>query len=181
MAGRSEDDLNQKDDKDIDRQDEGEGLEDKSERRRNYERSLYGTGGSFNAPSWHGRGSHEPGGGTYGEMGGFGEGNRDQWDWVDEGPFAGRGPQTYRRLDDRIQQDIYLRLRQQGGIDASKIEVSVIRGLATLKGSVDSPQAKRLAEDVAGAVSGVTDIDSQLQVEQKEAGEEAKQRNEQER
>jgi hypothetical protein len=173
MAEKSDEDLQQKDDKGVDDKDRGEGLEDKSERQRNYERSLYGSGGSFNAPSWHGRGSHEPGGGTYGEMGGFGEGNRDRWDWQDEGPFEGRGPQTYRRPDDRIQEDITLRLRQQGGIDASRVEVSVIRGLATLKGGVDSPQAKRLAEDVAGAVSGVTRIDNQLLVNEDQVGEES--------
>jgi len=170
MAEKSDKDLNQSAGKDVDNAGKGEGLEDKAERQRNYERSLYGSGGSFDAPSWHGRGSHEPGGGTYGEMGGFGEGNRDRWDWQDEGPFEGRGPQTYRRPDERIQEDINLRLRQLGGIDVSKIEVSVIRGLVTLKGGVDGPQAKRLAEDVAGAVSGVTGMDNQLQVNQDQVG-----------
>jgi hypothetical protein len=50
-------------------------------------------------------------------------------------------------------------------IDASEIEVKVAKGVVTLSGSVDDRWAKRLAEDIAETVSGVTDVMNQLGVD----------------
>jgi hypothetical protein len=84
--------------------------------------------------------------------------------WEIEGPFTGMGPQGYRRSDDRIFEDICERLTQHGQIDASDIEVEINDGDVTLKGSVDDRRSKRLAEDVAASVNGVSDVQNHLRV-----------------
>lgn len=75
-----------------------------------------------------------------------------------------RGPKNYRRSDERIREDIYDRLTDQYDIDASDIEVAVQNGEVTLTGMVDSRQAKRHAEDIAEAVSGVAHLENRLRV-----------------
>jgi osmotically-inducible protein OsmY len=59
------------------------------------------------------------------------------------------------------------RLTQHGQINAEDIEIEVNNGQVILRGTVDSRQAKRLAEDVAESVSGVSQIMNQLQVQQR--------------
>lgn len=80
------------------------------------------------------------------------------------GPYAGKGPQGYKRSDDRIKEDISEQLMQNGYLDASEISVQVKDGEVTLTGSVDSRQAKRMAEDIAEECSGVQDVQNQLRV-----------------
>jgi len=83
-----------------------------------------------------------------------------------EGQFAGRGPRNYKRSDERIEEDINERLTRHGMVDATDIEVSVQKGEVTLRGSVDSRQAKRIAEDIADSVSGVKDVVNQIRLKQ---------------
>jgi osmotically-inducible protein OsmY len=83
--------------------------------------------------------------------------------------FAGRGPRGYKRSDGRIEEDINERLTQHGTIDATDIEVSVQNAEVTLSGTVDSRQAKRLAEDIADSVSGVKDVVNQIKIQQRKA------------
>lgn len=99
-----------------------------------------------------------------GGRGGF-EGSQDTMR-RNEGQFAGRGPRGYKRSDDRIQEDINERLTQHGTLDATDIEVTVQNAEVTLRGTVDSRQAKRLAEDIADAVSGVKEVVNQIKVKQ---------------
>ena len=80
------------------------------------------------------------------------------------GPFVGRGPRGYRRSDARILEDVCDRLTEHGQLDAGDIEVKVEHGEIILAGTVDSKQAKRIAEDVAESVSGVTQLHNQLRV-----------------
>ncbi len=80
------------------------------------------------------------------------------------GPFAGRGPRTYRPSDDLIGQEINSRLTQHGYMDARDIHVDVNRGEVTLSGKVNSRREKRLAEDIADSVRGVSDVHNQLRV-----------------
>jgi hypothetical protein len=88
-----------------------------------------------------------------------------------EGQFVGRGPRNYKRSDDRIEEDINERLTRHGMVDATEIEVNVQSGDVTLRGTVDSRQAKRIAEDIVDAVSGVKEVSNQLKVKQRsEAG-----------
>jgi len=78
----------------------------------------------------------------------------------------GRGPRNYRRSDERISEDINDRLTEHPYLDASDIEVIVDGGEVTLNGSVESRQAKRLTEDIAESVAGVTNVENRLRVTQ---------------
>jgi hypothetical protein len=81
------------------------------------------------------------------------------------GPHSGRGPQGYQRSDARIEEDICEHLTHHGMLDATGIQVRVENGEVTLTGTVESRQAKRLAEDVLDHISGVKDIHNQLRVQ----------------
>jgi len=93
-------------------------------------------------------------------------GGRDVEDRIRRPSFRGLGPKNYRRSDERILEDVYLRLLRDPSIDSSdvSIEVSVEQGVVLLAGSVDDRHTKRRAEDVAESVRGVKDIQNQLRV-----------------
>lgn len=86
--------------------------------------------------------------------------------WMIPGPYAGRGPRGYQRSDARIEEDICERFTRHGQLDASDIEVMVANGEVTMTGTVESRQAKRLAEDILDSISGVKDVHNQLRVQQ---------------
>jgi hypothetical protein len=75
---------------------------------------------------------------------------------------AGRGPKGYRRSDERIEEEINERLTRHPGIDATDIEVMVKSGEVRLSGTVDSRQTKRLAQDLAADVYGVSNVQNLL-------------------
>jgi hypothetical protein len=91
-----------------------------------------------------------------------------------EGQFAGYGPRSYKRSDDRIEEDINDRLTQHSMIDATDIEVSVQNGEVTLRGHVDHRETKRMAEEIAESVFGVKDVNNQIKIKQRGEGEEGK-------
>jgi hypothetical protein len=80
--------------------------------------------------------------------------------------FAGRGPQGYRRSDERITEDVNEQLTQDHHVDATGIQVDTKDGEVTLKGTVTDRQSKRRAEEVAEACSGVKDVQNQLRIRQ---------------
>jgi osmotically-inducible protein OsmY len=80
------------------------------------------------------------------------------------GPHRGKGPKNYRRSDERIREDIIDRLTNDPHVDASEIEVEVKSGEIVLTGVVDQRNTKRLAEDIAESVSGVTQVENRLKV-----------------
>jgi hypothetical protein len=84
--------------------------------------------------------------------------------WMIPGPHTGRGPQGYRRSDERILEEINYRLTMHGQLDAREINAQVNNGEVTLTGSVESRRARRLAEDIADSVTGVMDIHNELKV-----------------
>jgi osmotically-inducible protein OsmY len=84
--------------------------------------------------------------------------------------YRGRGPKGYRRSDERIKEDINDRLSDDYYLDASDIEVAVEKTEVTLTGSVNSRNDKRRAEDIADAVSGVTNVENRLRVKRINAG-----------
>jgi hypothetical protein len=88
--------------------------------------------------------------------------------WIVPGPHSGRGPQGYQRSDERVREDINERLTHHGQVDAQDIQVEVNNCEVTLKGTVNSRQAKRMAEDIADSVWGVQDVHNQLRVKQEE-------------
>ncbi|MCZ4094571.1 BON domain-containing protein [Sinorhizobium psoraleae] len=77
----------------------------------------------------------------------------------------GKGPKGYTRSDSRIHEDVSDRLSDDGALDASNIEVSVLNGEVQLSGFVDSKWAKRRAEDCADDVSGVTHVQNNIRVQ----------------
>jgi hypothetical protein len=81
------------------------------------------------------------------------------------GRFYGRGPKGYRRTDERIREDVSEELYRHPEIDASEIEIQVQNSEVTLTGKVEDRHQKRLAEDLAEQVSGVTDVHNQLKVD----------------
>lgn len=78
--------------------------------------------------------------------------------------YRGRGPQNYRRNDNRIREDICELMTEDDELDPSDVEVNVQNGEVTLTGSVESRNDKRRAEDLAERIPGVRDVHNRLQV-----------------
>ena len=85
-----------------------------------------------------------------------------------QGTFAGRGPQGYKRSDERIKEDVNETLTQDPDIDPTNIQVEVQNGEVTLKGTVSDREAKRRAEDIADSCPGVREVQNQLRVRREE-------------
>jgi len=79
--------------------------------------------------------------------------------------YAGRGPKGYVRTDERIREDVCDRLSWNDEVDATDISVRVENGEVTLEGSVETRHMKRLAEDIAEDVSGVSDVHNTIRVQ----------------
>ena len=77
----------------------------------------------------------------------------------------GRGPKNYTRSDERIREDINDRLTDHDHLDASNIEVAVQGSDVTLTGTVNTRYEKRLAEDIADDISGVSNVENRIRVE----------------
>ena len=88
--------------------------------------------------------------------------------WLIPGPFSGIGPQGYQRSDERIREDINERLTQHGRLNARDIQAEVKDGEATITGTVESRQAKRIAEDIVESVTGIKDVHNQLRVQERQ-------------
>jgi hypothetical protein len=82
----------------------------------------------------------------------------------ERGPYEGVGPRGYRRSDDRIKDEVCMRLTQHGRIDARGIILDVEDGEVILQGKVKDRQTKRMAEDVALSVSGVDDVRNEIRL-----------------
>jgi osmotically-inducible protein OsmY len=111
---------------------------------------------------WGVQGHRGPGQNWEGRGGGTGYSAAGSWM---AGPHSGRGPQGYQRSDARIEEDVCEHLTHHGMLDATGIQVQVENGEVTLTGTVESRQAKRLAEDILDAISGVRDVHNQLRVQ----------------
>ena len=77
---------------------------------------------------------------------------------------AGKGPQGYKRSDDRITEDVCEMLTRHPEIDASHLSVRCEGGEIVLSGTVNDRRSKRMAEDLAERVSGVTDVRNEIRV-----------------
>jgi osmotically-inducible protein OsmY len=160
----------------------------------NYEREGY-PGSRYESGTYgsrYGRGDYERGYGSREQYGNRGLEERGWWDratdevssWfgdeeaerrrrMDEqraGQHRGRGPRGYRRSDDRIKEDVNDRLSDHDYLDASDVEVSVDNTEVTLSGTVNSRYSKRLAEDIAENVSGVTYVQNDLRISRSQYG-----------
>ena len=98
----------------------------------------------------------------YGSRGGYDLGTHQR----DVGrSFRGLGPQSYKRPDERIRDDVHERLTESHMIDARYILVDVNQGNVTLTGTVSERRMRYAAEDLVEGVMGVANIDNQLQVQ----------------
>jgi osmotically-inducible protein OsmY len=115
------------------------------------------------APSLYGRGST---GAEYGRAGARSSQWRESGGWSvpARGGYAGRGPKGYTRTDERIREDVCDRLSWDDEVDATDIVVRVQNGEVTLEGSVETRHMKRLAEDIAEDVPGVSDVHNTVRV-----------------
>jgi osmotically-inducible protein OsmY len=86
------------------------------------------------------------------------------------GLYRGRGPKNYRRPDERTREEIHDRLTDNDWLDASDVDVTVVNGEAVLSGTVDSRYSKRLAEDIAESVTGVSNVQNNLRVQSYQTG-----------
>jgi osmotically-inducible protein OsmY len=83
---------------------------------------------------------------------------------LESGPHRGKGPRSYRRSDERIQEDLNDRLYDDPYLNATDIEVEVLDGDVVLKGTVEDRQAKRRAEDICESVSAVKNVENRLRI-----------------
>ena len=102
---------------------------------------------------------------------------RRQWDEMrrgserySTGEHRGRGPQGYRRSDERIREDVSDRLTDDPWLDATYIEVEAKDGEVTLSGLVSRREDKRRAEDLAESCSGVSHVQNNLRVQSADRG-----------
>jgi hypothetical protein len=84
------------------------------------------------------------------------------FDAVLHGPHYGKGPKGYRRSDARILEDVCDRIADDGWVDASDVEVDVLAGVLTLRGTVRSRNDKRRLEDIVVEVHGLEAIHNDL-------------------
>jgi hypothetical protein len=78
--------------------------------------------------------------------------------------FRGRGPKDYIRSDERIYEDICAALFRSDAVDAGKIQVEVREGEVLLRGAVPDRQMRREVEHIVEGLSGVKEIQNQLEV-----------------
>jgi BON domain len=74
------------------------------------------------------------------------------------------GPPTHH--DDRIHDDVRLRLEQADEVNPSEIQVSVEAGLVTLSGQVATREMRTAAIDIAERVPGVHRVKNDLHIQQ---------------
>jgi osmotically-inducible protein OsmY len=77
---------------------------------------------------------------------------------------SGRSPKGYKRSDERIREEVCEILTHHPDVDPSEVDIQVSGSEITLTGTVDNRQEKRLIEDLASSVSGVTEVNNQLRV-----------------
>jgi osmotically-inducible protein OsmY len=94
-------------------------------------------------------------------FGGGGEA-RAYHDYDRDRGHRGRGPQGYKRSDERISDEVHERLTDDAWLDASAISVTVVAGEVTLSGSVEDRDAKHRAERIVEDVSGVIHVQNNL-------------------
>lgn len=80
------------------------------------------------------------------------------------GGHSGKGPKNWRRADATIREDVCEALAWRPDVDASDIEVTVEQGEVTLEGTVRDRHEKRMAEEAAEGVRGVTDVHNRLKL-----------------
>ena len=79
--------------------------------------------------------------------------------------FFGKGPKGFKRSDEKIKDDVCEALYHDHSVDASDVEVMVKDSEVILTGTVSERRMKRLAEDCAESVTGVSDVRNEIRVQ----------------
>ncbi len=117
--------------------------------------------GTFVQPrSWVDRTKDEVSG-WFGDVGALSRRQQDEA----AGDHSGQGPQPLLSGDERLLDEVSRRLTGDAQLDASRIKVAVLAGGVTLTGSALTQADKHRAEDLAGAVAGVSTVQNHLTVE----------------
>ena len=80
----------------------------------------------------------------------------------------GRGPQGYRRSDQRILDDVHERLTDDPYVDARGLKLSIEQGVVCIEGEVAQRWIKHHVEHVAARCAGVCDVDNRVRVRRAE-------------
>ena len=80
------------------------------------------------------------------------------------GLHRGKGPQGYKRSDERVREAVCEALTENHEVDATNIDVNVREGEVTLSGTVEDRWQKRAAEDAVGDLPGVRDLHNQIRI-----------------
>lgn len=80
----------------------------------------------------------------------------------------GKGPRNYKRSDERIKEMVCDRLCDNADLDATGIDVDVKDSVVILTGDVMDKNSKRLAEDLAVDVTGVSDVENRIRISHKQ-------------
>lgn len=70
----------------------------------------------------------------------------------------------WKRSDERILEELESTFRDDAYLDATRVEIAVERGVATLRGVVESEDERKRAEELAFGVPGVEDVVDLLRV-----------------
>lgn len=74
------------------------------------------------------------------------------------------GPDTHH--DDRIHDDVRIRLEQADEVNPSEVQISVEAGVVTLSGQVATREMRSAAVEIAERVTGVHRVKNDLHIEQ---------------
>lgn len=77
----------------------------------------------------------------------------------------GRGPQGYKRADERISDEAHERLTDDPWVDATHIVITVAAGEVTLSGTVEAREAKHRAERIVEDISGVSHVQNNIRID----------------
>lgn len=75
-----------------------------------------------------------------------------------------RGPKGYVRSDERLQDDICMRLAAESWLDLSEVDVHVNDGHVRLDGEVPDRSSRHAIEDIAEGAWGVKDVDNRIRI-----------------
>jgi osmotically-inducible protein OsmY len=84
--------------------------------------------------------------------------------WAVEEEVSSRRKGSAKPGDEQIKTAIEQILTDDPWLDASGIQVSVQNGIAQLRGTIASRQAKRRAEELTDQIRGVRDVQNQLSI-----------------
>ena len=79
--------------------------------------------------------------------------------------LRGVGPRSFRRSDERLRDEAWERLANDPDLDASRLTVEVADGEVALRGAVDDPRDRAVAEEICAEIHGVRGVYNRIRIE----------------